>query len=163
MACLENLIYLLSQNSKLILAFDVEFPFGLQKGIPLPQVARPRDLAACETHNCLYGVDDRSKCIWKIRPTSPDVTVNLWLTGIDSPFKISVTKDGCVLIPRDDKPRVLDLMGSDARLEKSITLPDVIKHVQHAIQSPSETFFISYGRKKARITDLWKYLWKDVF
>src|SRR6218665_1370361 len=117
-AYLKNLIYLLSKNTKLILAFDAKVPFQMLKTIQVPQIASPRDLAACEMHNCLYVVDDYRRHVWKV--TCAVITFNYWLSGIGDPFKISVTKGGRVLIPRKGRPCTIELMRSDARLEKTI-------------------------------------------
>src|SRR6218665_1572331 len=145
-AYLKNLIYLVSKNSRLILAFDAEVPFRLSKRIPIPQVESPRDLAACETHNCLYVVDECRKCLWKV--TCTELTVSHWSSGIGNPFKISVTRGGGVLIPREGKPCAIEVMRSDSSLEKKIELPDEIKDIMHALLSNSETLIILYGRNK---------------
>src|SRR6218665_2093848 len=147
-AYLRNVIYLLSKNKQLILAFDSEVPFRMLKTIKVTQIASPRDMAACETQNCLYVVDECRKCIWKV--TCTEITVNRWSTSVDNPFKISVTKGGGVLIPREGSPCVVNLMKSDARLERSIELLDEIKDIVYALQSPSETLIILYGRNRSK-------------
>ena len=145
---MKNVIYVLGKDTKLIFAFDADVPFRMSDIIPIPQVASPRDLAACETHNFLYVVDEGGKYVWKISCTN--FKVERWLSGIGDPFKISITKGGGVLIPRTGKLCAIEVMRSDAKLEKRIKLPDEIKDIEHALQSPSETLIISYGRNKSK-------------
>lgn len=153
---LQNMLYVLSSSTLFryssIHVYQADSPFVQLRDLKTKDVAKPNDIAACHINNCLYVTDEgNSKCVWRI--TLPDDRVTRWLSGIDWPLTLSVSKtDGTVHILRQNSPSVLESYSPAGIRTNTVSLPLNIDKPQQAIETKSGgEFVVSYGWKDSQV------------
>lgn len=162
----ESRIYVLCHSPCAILVFDHQrIPFRIQNEVQKDEIRQPSDIAASDHSSCLYVTDSgtgvspdagqeevEQPVIWKISPTTFDAV--RWLTGIDKPSTLAVTRDGRVLVLRwaPERP-VMETYSPDARRIVSVALPSTVEYPRHAVETRSGTWIVCYW---VRIERIWR-------
>lgn len=166
----ESRIYVLCHSPCAILVFDHHrIPFRIQNEVQKDEIRQPSDIAASDHSNCLYVTDSGSgvvcpevgqaaeeveqpPVIWKITPTTFDAV--RWLTGIEKPSTLAVTRDGRVLVLRwaPERP-VMETYSPDARRIGIISFPSTVEYPRHAVETPSGIWIACYW---VRIEKIWR-------
>lgn len=105
-------------------------PFNLLNEISSADFSLLSDVAACPVSLSLYAADEQKCCIWKISPSTGEVS--LWLKSITWPFSCSVCKTGEVLVLKSSS---LEIYQPDGTLLQSIPLS--LKNPRHATETRS--------------------------
>ena len=155
---LQNDIYILCQSFSsaptVILIFEDQHPFRLQKKIEIKEIKYPFDIGSSEKEHCLYICDYRGKCVWKItRETDDQYRIIKWLTTNYKPRTLSVSSDGQLLM-LNYLSYSLMIYGSDAALIQSIPLPRDIACPRHAVETTIGNFIIIYDEEKKNAVEM---------
>src|SRR6218665_770519 len=123
-----------------ICVFEDRYPFRLQTDIKAEEFKYSYDIVSSEKDNCLYASDRDEKCVWKItRQTDDQHNIIKWLTTDYTPFTLSVSRDGELLMINRSSHSLM-IYGSDAELIRLISL--TIKYPLHAIETSIGNFII---------------------
>lgn len=146
-AKLNNEIYVLcrqshnSPHSPVIYVFEDRNPFCLKRKIDIKQIVDPADIASSEKANCLFVFALDVTCVWKITGEADgEYKIIKWLSVDDLSVPMSVSRDGHVLMFL--YLFTLKVYGSDAKLIRSVQLPEYIGNLRHAMETTGGNFII---------------------
>src|SRR6218665_1235339 len=144
---LRNEIYILLEARDGVLSrirgFNDRYPFRLQTEIKAEEINGQSDIGSSENENCLYVSEFVERCVWKItRETDDTHKIIKWLTTDYKPWRLSVSRDGELLLINDLSPHLM-IYGSDAELIRSIPLPGDIHKPWHAVETSIGNFIIT--------------------
>ena len=111
--------------------------------IDLEQLSYPQDIAACEQTSHVYVAED-DKCIWRVSADGADIRHSLPMSPVDmfSPFTLSVTSTRLLVTSR--RTNQLMQLDADGNELRRVHLPDYMKPLYHAVESPTGTFIVSH-------------------
>lgn len=119
-------------------------PFDLLLLLPLEEIKAPSGLVSSVASECLYFMDIKTSCIWKI--TIEDYRVTKWLCNLNTPSGLlTVSNDGQVVVLQHGQwltDNCLDIYGSDAVFIRRIYLSNDIYLPLNAIMKPNGQFVI---------------------
>ena len=148
---LQHEIYVLYKKD-VILVFDDQRSFNLQRKIEINEMGSPWDIGANEKDNCLYISDYSERCIWKItKETDEQHKIIKWLdtSYYCTPEALSVSNDGQLLMINDSAHSLM-IRGSDAELIRKIPLPTSIRRPRHAVETSIGNFIIIHVEESAK-------------
>lgn len=102
-------------------------------------IKSPFDIASSLKSHSLY-IADKEKRIWKLRPNVQDeynehaaVKPSAWLRCLGQPLKLSVSRQGNILLVNSDCS--LSLYSEDSQLISKIQLPPSVRQPMHACET----------------------------
>lgn len=101
-------------------------------------------MAACKKGQCLYISDHKGRCIWRIQINDKEQRPSKWSTDIEEPFTLSVSSDGCLLIPKSSPYPCIICYNMRGALIKTICLPMGIGVLTHAIKTTTNKYVVSF-------------------
>lgn len=148
---LRNKIYVLCRadsktSSSSVSIFDDQFPFELQGNVKFQEIAIPLDINSNQKENCLYVLDQREKCIWKIMADDGGHGHKIirWM-NFEKDFEvysISVSSDGQLLMVSRFPFTRLIIYSADGKLSTPIKLHREIIEPRHAVMTSSGSLVI---------------------
>jgi len=124
-------------------AHDVSSPFDLLMMTIADELKWPVSMVAIETTNTLYVGDSNCSCIWKIDTINN--IVEKWLSELGEEFSLSIANDNHLLVLKVSQYlQRLEIYDQNAKLVRSVLLPDDFVRPFHAISKPNGEFIVSH-------------------
>lgn len=123
-AVFKEWICVLLRNPTLIQFHRSVSPYSIEDELKMASIVNPWNMRASNVSHCLYVTDKDARCVWKVSPGERSAT--RWIPGIEDPFRVSVTAEGQVIVPRWGRRACLNLFGPDGTGSERIHLPDVV-------------------------------------
>jgi len=143
-AQLGSLIYVICKNA--ITVFDahtyerLDDVTGGQEGT----LEYAGDIVACNVKKCLYAFDSYSYAIYRLTQNAKQAEEWMETAEHEYELKLSVMSGGRVLVLGDQPPR-LDVYGADSQPAYTVFLPNHMRELQHAVESPTGNFIVCHG------------------
>jgi hypothetical protein len=134
--------------------YENENNFHFIRSIPL-NIEWPYGIVYSNKSKCVY-IADRSCCIWMM-PTTGEHRLTKWLIGLTSPYRISLSNEGNLLLLRGNNyssPSQLEIYSLNATLIRRIQLAPEIKTPNQVVQTPGGNFIILHTLNN-KITGPW--------
>ena len=141
---LHDIVYMVCRGSSAIIKFDAVTHRRLAD-ITVKDMSEPRDIAACQQTAQLYVADRpiTAEYVWRVSSDGEDVKRLLPKSPSDtiSPTALSVTSSRLLVTSQyTSQLTQFDAVGNELR---RVDLPDDMKYLQHAVESPTGTFIVS--------------------
>ena len=110
----------------------------------------PHDIASCKLNRCLYIVDGKSNCVWKISDTQLKPTTSKRITPqkvmiISKPYVFTVAKDGNILKIQQQNHVQIHSPEGNLILSFQIPIPSNVETMQ-IVQKANGNFLSSYKK-----------------
>jgi len=104
------------------------------------------DMTSCVRRKCLYMSDNRNRCIHRYALAS---TAKSRLPLSFSPFSLSVTPNGNLLVACNNPKQLVELSAESGKQVREISLQDDIEHLWHGVQLASGQFVVCRGHRSS--------------
>lgn len=123
--------------ASVIRVYNDHQPFPLNNEIKLDMATSPFDMAPSETNDCLYVTD-----LNQVFKMTVNQQFSRFLSWKWNPHTLSVSKEGLVMLGKDEKPCCLERYTPKAVLVDRIQLPTDVASVKHAVETSNGNFLV---------------------